>query len=133
MSKILIVEGNIQEDNQKLLDYGIETHSESLKKTISNYTKELEMDVFNPSSEKLDNKINELKFEPSEALYAGDKGLSLIKNLINILPKIIKMSGFAFIEIDPEQSYFFKSLKNFKVEIKKDFNNFDRLVILRLI
>ena len=32
MSKILIVEGNIQEDNQKLLDYGIETHSESLKK-----------------------------------------------------------------------------------------------------
>ena len=61
MSKILIVEGNIQEDNQKLLDYGIETHSESLKKTISNYTKELEMDVFNPSSEKLDNKINELE------------------------------------------------------------------------
>ena len=60
MSKILIVEGNIQEDNQKLLDYGIETHSESLKKTISNYTKELEMDVFNPSSEKLDNKINEV-------------------------------------------------------------------------
>ena len=61
MSKILIVEGNIQEDNQKLLDYGIETHSESLKKTISNYTKKLEMDVFNPSSEKLDNKINELE------------------------------------------------------------------------
>ena len=61
MSKILIVEGNIHEDNQKLLDYGIETHSESLIKTISNYTKKLEIDVFNPSSEKLDNTINELE------------------------------------------------------------------------
>ena len=29
-----------------------------------------------------DNLINELRHEPSEALYAGDKGLFLIKNLI---------------------------------------------------
>ena len=101
---------------------------------ISNiFTKKYDLITANLPYISEDNKINELKFEPSEALYAGDKGLSLIKNLINILPKIIKMSGFAFIEIDPEQSYFFKSLKNFKVEIKKDFNNFDRLVILRLI
>jgi release factor glutamine methyltransferase len=77
-----------------------------------------------------DNIINELRYEPSEALYASDKGLFLIKNLIEILPKIIKENGLAFIEIDPEQSYFFKSLKNFSVEIKKDYNNFERLVIL---
>mgnify|MGYP001180213426 FL=1 len=79
-----------------------------------------------------DNFINKLRHEPSEALYAGDKGLFLIKNLIEILPKFIKKDGFAFIEIDPEQSYFFKSLKNFRVEIKKDYNNFERLVILRI-
>tara|TARA_Y100000996_G_scaffold328352_1_gene264421 strand:- start:617 stop:1489 length:873 start_codon:yes stop_codon:yes gene_type:complete len=78
-----------------------------------------------------DNKINELRFEPIEALYASDEGLFFIKNLIEIIPKIIKESGFAFIEIDPHQSYFFKSLTNFKVEIKKDYNNFERLVILR--
>ena len=77
------------------------------------------------------NLINELRHEPSEALYTGDNGLFLIKNLIEILPKIIKESGLAFIEIDPEQSCFFKSLKNFRVEIKKDYNNFERLVMLR--
>ena len=44
----------------KVIDYGIETHSDSLKTTISNYTKNLSIDVFNPSSEDLTNKINGL-------------------------------------------------------------------------
>ena len=36
-----------------------------------------------------------------------------------------------FIEIDPGQAYYFKSLKFFHAEIKKDLNNLDRLVVLK--
>ena len=79
-----------------------------------------------------ENKINELRFEPSEALYAGEGGLYFIKELIKILPKIMNKDGFAFIEIDPDHSSFFKTLKYFKSKIIKDLNNLDRLVILKL-
>ena len=51
MKKILIIEGNVKKDNQALLNYGIETHSTSMIKTISNYTKSLKIDVFNPTSD----------------------------------------------------------------------------------
>ncbi len=60
MKKILIVEGNTKEDNQSLIDFGIETHAESLKNTILNYTNRLEFDVINPSSENIDDTVNSI-------------------------------------------------------------------------
>ena len=78
------------------------------------------------------NKLTELKFEPEEALYASDDGLSYIKKLIKILPEIMNKNGYAFIEIDPGQAYYFKLLDCFNVEIKKDLNNLDRTVLLKL-
>tara|TARA_S200000501_G_scaffold377558_1_gene436393 strand:- start:2139 stop:3011 length:873 start_codon:yes stop_codon:yes gene_type:complete len=77
------------------------------------------------------NKIRELRFEPNEALYAGDDGFSYIKKLIKILPEILNKNGIAFIEIDPSQSNYFRSLDYFICEIKKDFNNLDRMVTLK--
>ena len=52
MKKILIVEGNLREENQSFTDGGIKTHTESLKDSISYFTKNLEIDTVNPSSDK---------------------------------------------------------------------------------
>ncbi len=60
MKKILIIEGNIKKDNQALLDHGIETHSTSMIKAISNYTNSLSIDIFNPTCGNLKKKISEL-------------------------------------------------------------------------
>jgi len=79
-----------------------------------------------------DKKINELNFEPNEALYAKDDGLYYIKMLIDILPIIIKENGIALIEIDPKHTDYLNDLKNFKVSIFKDLNNLDRIAEIRL-
>ncbi len=51
MKKILIVEGNLKEENQQFTNAGIQTHTESLKDSISYFTDNLEIDVANPSSD----------------------------------------------------------------------------------
>ena len=51
MKKILIVEGNLKEENQSFTEGGIKTHTESLKDSISYFTNDLEIDVVNPSSD----------------------------------------------------------------------------------
>ena len=48
--KILIVEGNLREENQKFSKVGIQTHTESLKDSLSNFTHNLNFDVINPSN-----------------------------------------------------------------------------------
>ena len=52
MKKILIVEGNLKEENQSFKNGGIKTHTESLKDSISYFTNKLDIDVVNPSSDK---------------------------------------------------------------------------------
>ena len=47
MKKILIVEGNLREENQSFTDGGIKTHTESLKDSISYFTKNLEIESEN--------------------------------------------------------------------------------------
>ena len=51
MKRILVVEGNLQEENQGFKDGGIKTHTESLKDSISHFTDKLDIDVANPSSD----------------------------------------------------------------------------------
>ena len=51
MKKILIVEGNLREENQHFSSAGIQTHTESLKDSLSFFTKDLTTDVVNPSSD----------------------------------------------------------------------------------
>ena len=52
MKKLLIVEGNLREENKSFSEVGIQTHTESLKDSLNHYTKELKFDVVNPSSDK---------------------------------------------------------------------------------
>ena len=41
MKKLLIVEGNLSEENNKFSAEGIQTHTESLKDSLNYYTKDL--------------------------------------------------------------------------------------------
>ena len=50
MKKILIVEGNLREENQSFSEAGIQTHTESLKDSLAFFTDKLETHVVNPSS-----------------------------------------------------------------------------------
>ena len=49
--KLLIVEGNLQEENQNFKNAGIQTHTESLKDSLAYITKDLDIDVVNPSAD----------------------------------------------------------------------------------
>ena len=49
---LLVVEGNIQKENDNFRKYGIQTHAESLKDSLEYYSKDLNIEVFNPCTEK---------------------------------------------------------------------------------
>ena len=46
MKKILIVEGNLKEENQSFTNGGIKTHTESLKDSISYFTNTKSLSTF---------------------------------------------------------------------------------------
>ena len=79
MKKILIVEGNLREENQSFKDGGIKTHTESLKDSISYYTNDLEIDVANPSS---DSNISLVAkdLEKYDGLIWGGSSLNIYSN-----------------------------------------------------
>ena len=54
---LLVVEGNLLSENKNFKDAGIQTHTESLKESISNYQKKINYEILNPSSEENFNKI----------------------------------------------------------------------------
>jgi len=51
MKKLLIVEGNLKEENQSFSEVGIQTHTQSLQDSLNHYSKDLQYDVVNPSSD----------------------------------------------------------------------------------
>ena len=89
MKKLLIVEGNLKEENQSFSKVGIQTHTESLKDSLNYYTKELKFDVVNPSSdESLDAIKNNLS--KYDGLIWGGSSL----NIYNDTPEIRKQIEF---------------------------------------
>ena len=60
--KLLVVEGNLIEENQNFKKAGIETHTESLSDSLNFFNKNIDLDVVNPSSDKnIMNKVKDLK------------------------------------------------------------------------
>ena len=86
---ILIVEGNLKEENISFSEVGIPTHTESLKESLYHYTKELNIDVVNPSS---DVNIDTIKSKLSiyNGLIWGGSSL----NIYNNTPEIKKQIEF---------------------------------------
>ena len=89
MKKILIVEGNLKEENKNFSEAGIQTHTESLKDSLNYFTKDLIFDVVNPSSDKnIQNISNEL--HNYDGLIWGGSSL----NIYNDTPEIRKQIEF---------------------------------------
>ncbi len=88
MKKILIVEGNLKEENQSFTEGGIKTHTESLKDSISYFTNDLEIDVVNPSSDK---NISEVAkdLEKFDGMIWGGSSLNIYNDTLEIRRQIL--------------------------------------------
>ena len=87
---LLIVEGNLQKENNNFTNSGIQTHSESLKESLSYYTKNLNIDVFNPCSEKSFDKILP-DIKKYHGLIWGGSSLNIYNDCIEIRRQIAFM------------------------------------------
>ncbi len=89
MSKLnlLIVEGNLQKENATFKKSGIPTHAESLKDSLAYYTKDLNIDVFNPCAEKNFEKIL-MKIQKYNGLIWGGSSLNIYNDCIEIRQQI---------------------------------------------
>ncbi len=89
MQKILIVEGNLKEENQNFSSSGIQTHTQSLKDSLACFTKNLQIDVVNPSSDDaIDTKVKDLN--KYDGLIWGGSSL----NIYNDTPEIKRQISF---------------------------------------
>ena len=89
MKNILIVEGNLREENENFSKVGIQTHTESLKDSLNYFTEELKFDVVNPSSDQNIQFISD-KLQNYDGLIWGGSSL----NIYNDTPEIRKQIEF---------------------------------------
>ena len=83
MKKILLVEGNLREENQSFTDGGIKTHTESLKDSISFFTNKIELDVVNPSSDKNLSEVTE-DLTKYDGMIWGGSSLNIYNDTVEI-------------------------------------------------
>ncbi|MBN2017368.1 MAG: peptide chain release factor N(5)-glutamine methyltransferase [Candidatus Cloacimonetes bacterium] len=73
--------------------------------------------------------------EPREALFAGENGFEFYNNILKDAKKYLKVDGLIFFEIGAYQKEGLMNLAkqyNYKmIDTKKDYNDFDRVVILK--
>ena len=86
---ILIVEGNLREENRNFSGVGIQTHTESLKDSLNHFTNNLNFDVVNPSSDENLSLVNE-KLSNYDGLIWGGSSL----NIYNDTPEIKRQIEF---------------------------------------
>ena len=89
MKKILIVEGNLEEENNTFTKAGIQTHTQSLKESLDYLSKEIMLDIVNPSSDKNIDSFND-KLHTFDGLIWGGSSL----NIYNDTPEIKKQIEF---------------------------------------
>ena len=84
---ILVVEGNLKEENQNFLKVGIQTHTESLKDSLNGFNNQYNFDVINPSSDlNLDEVKN--KLPKYDGLIWGGSSLNIYNNTPEIKRQI---------------------------------------------
>ena len=87
VKKILIVEGNLKEENNNFSKSEIPTHTESLKESLSFFTNSLDLDVVNPSSDtNINLVIKDLK--KYDGLIWGGSSLNIYNDTIEIRRQI---------------------------------------------
>ena len=89
MKKLLIVEGNLREENQSFSEVGIQTHTQSLQDSLNHYSKDLQYDVVNPSSDDSLETVKD-KLLNYDGLIWGGSSL----NIYNDTPEIRRQIDF---------------------------------------
>jgi len=89
MKKLLIVEGNLKEENLSFSQVGIQTHTQSLQDSLNHYSKDLQYDVVNPSSDDSLKTVKD-KLLKYDGLVWGGSSL----NIYNDTPEIRKQIEF---------------------------------------
>ena len=89
MKKLLIVEGNLKEENQSFSEVGIQTHTQSLQDSLNHYSKDLQYDVVNPSSDDSLETVKD-KLSKYDGLIWGGSSL----NIYNDTPEIRRQIEF---------------------------------------
>ncbi len=84
---ILIVEGNLREENENFSKVGIQTHTQSLKDSLNYFTKDLSFDVVNPSSDQNLSLVSE-KLSKYDGLIWGGSSLNIYNNTAEIKRQI---------------------------------------------
>ncbi len=84
---ILIVEGNLKEENQNFLKVGIQTHTESLKDSLNVFNNNYHFDVINPSSDQNLDKVKN-KLPKYDGLIWGGSSLNIYNNTPEIKRQI---------------------------------------------
>ena len=84
---ILIVEGNLREENENFSKIGIQTHTQSLKDSLNYFTNDLKFDVVNPSSDQNLSLVSE-KLSKYDGLIWGGSSLNIYNNTIEIKRQI---------------------------------------------
>ena len=84
---LLVVEGNLQKENETFKKSGIPTHAESLRESLSYYSSDINIDIFNPCSELSFDKIfpNIKKYN---GLIWGGSSLNIYNDCIEIRRQI---------------------------------------------
>jgi len=86
---ILIVEGNLREENKDFSQVGIQTHTESLKDSLNHFSENINFEVVNPSSDKNLNLVSS-NLPIYDGLIWGGSSL----NIYNNTPEIKKQIEF---------------------------------------
>ena len=84
---ILIVEGNLREENKNFIDVGIPTHTDSLKESLNYLNRKLNYDVVNPSSDKNIEPVMS-KLSSYHGLIWGGSSLNIYNNTPEIINQI---------------------------------------------
>ena len=85
--EILIVEGNLREENQSFLKAGIQTHTESLRDSLNHFNYGFNFDVVNPSSDTNLDLVKE-KLSKYDGLIWGGSSLNIYNNTPEIKRQI---------------------------------------------
>ena len=85
--EILIVEGNLREENQSFLKAGIQTHTESLRDSLNHFNYGFNFDVVNPSSDTNLDTVKE-KLSKYDGLIWGGSSLNIYNNTPEIKRQI---------------------------------------------
>ena len=111
-----------------------------LSDLFSNVCKKYDVIVSNPPYiDKSDiNNIDEIVYrnEPHIALFSEDNGLYYYKKIIDNLDNYLNDNGVVIMEIgynqkDDIQNYLDKINKGYKMDTIKDYNNYDRVIVIR--